>query len=69
MRFMVTVLLIMSFLFVFATHAYAYIDPGTGSMIIQGVLAAIAVCTVSIGIFWRRLKGFFGRLFGRKKDD
>lgn len=69
MKRMISALFFVSFPFVFVTHAYAYIDPGTGSMIIQGVLAAIAVCTVSIGISWRRLKGFFGRLFGRKKDD
>ncbi|MBC8459031.1 MAG: hypothetical protein H8D67_13640 [Deltaproteobacteria bacterium] len=46
-------------------NAYAYIDPGTGSMIIQAVIAAIAVASVSIGIFWRRLRAFFERLFGR----
>lgn len=56
-------------IFVFATQAYAYIDPATGSMIIQAVLAAIAAAAVSIGIFWRRLKLFVAGLFGRKKDQ
>ena len=46
-------------------NAYAYIDPGTGSMIIQAVIAAIAVASVSIGIFWQRFKAFVERLFGR----
>ncbi len=55
--------------FVFVNHAHAYIDPGTGSMLIQAFLAAIAVCAVSIGIFWRRLKDFWGRLFGHNKDE
>ena len=48
--------------------AYAYLDPGTGSMIIQAVIAAVAIASVSIGIFWRRLKSFFGRLFGRGEE-
>jgi hypothetical protein len=34
-------------------------------MIIQAVIAAIAAVSISIGIFWRRLRAFFGRLFGR----
>ena len=54
---------------VFSTNrAHAYLDPGTGSMLIQGVLAAIAAASVSIGIFWRRLRSFFGRR-NRGKDD
>ena len=53
---------------IFEKPAYAYIDPGTGSMIIQAVIAAVAVASVSIGIFWRRFRSFFGRLFGRGEE-
>ena len=51
--------------------AYAYLDPGTGSMLIQGLLAAIAAASVTIGIFWRRLRSFFGRknTKGNGSDD
>lgn len=52
----------------FTNRAHAYIDPGTGSMVVQAVIAAIAIASVSIGIFWRRLRSFFSRLFGSKKD-
>lgn len=41
--------------------ADAYLDPGTGSMVIQAVLAGIAVVSVSVGIYWKRIKLFFGR--------
>jgi len=44
-----------------ANPAHAYLDPGTGSMLIQGLLAAIAAASVTIGIFWRRLRSFFSR--------
>ena len=46
--------------------AYAYLDPGTGSMVIQALIAAVAAISVSIGIFWGRFKSFLGRMFGRK---
>ena len=49
--------------------ADAYIDPGTGSMVIQAVLATVAAVSVSIGIFWRRIRLFFDRILGRNKDE
>ena len=52
---------------VMARPAYAYIDPGSGSMIIQGIIAAIAAIGVTLGIFWQKVKDFLGRIFGRKK--
>ncbi len=54
--------------YIFVSHADAYIDPGTGSMVVQAVIAAVAAASVSIGIFWRRIRAFFGRLFGRDHD-
>ena len=52
-----------------ASPASAYLDPGTGSMLVQAVIAAVAAASVSIGVFRRRIRSFFGRLFGRKKDE
>jgi hypothetical protein len=45
----------------FATEpAYAYIDPGTGSIILQAVVGALA----AVALFWRlfliKVKTFFG---------
>jgi len=61
--------LVLSLLVFFPTIAYAYIDPGTGSMMIQALLALIATLSVSIGIFWRRIRSFFVRLLGREKKN
>ena len=55
--------------FVFVDRAHAYIDLGTGNMIIQGLIGAITACVVTISIFWYRLKDFWRRLFGRNKDE
>jgi len=41
--------------------ASAYIDPGTGSFIIQVVLAAIFGLAFYIKLSWRRIKKFFTR--------
>ena len=51
--------------------ALAYLDPGTGSFIIQMLVGAVLGGLVAIGVFWRRFKGWVGRLFGRKSggDD
>lgn len=35
--------------------AYAYIDPGSGSMILQGLLAALAAIAVTAKLWWHRL--------------
>ena len=40
--------------------AYAYLDPGTGSALLQGVLAALAAIVVTAKLYWHRLLRFFG---------
>ena len=52
---------------IFSTSAYAYLDPGSGSMIIQAIIALIAAVGVSMGIFKDRLRSYFNKLFSRKK--
>ena len=45
------------------TTAFAYFDPGTGSLIIQGLIGAVA----GIAVFWGQVKSFVRSLFTRKK--
>jgi hypothetical protein len=51
----------------FANEAHAYIDPGTGSIILQGLLAGIAAAMAAAGLYWARVKNFFSSLFSSKK--
>ena len=51
-----------------AEKASAYIDPGTGSMIIQAVIAAIAAVGVALAAFRERVVAFLARIFGRKGE-
>ena len=39
--------------------AYAYLDPGTGSMLISAVLGVAAALALAVKMFWYRLIGFF----------
>ena len=44
------------------SKAYAYIDPGTGSMILQGLIAGLMGVLFTIKIYWTRIKNFLFRL-------
>ena len=57
---------IVAILFVSASlPAYGYIDPGTGSLIIQGIIGAIAAAGVMLKIYWHKVRVFFSR--GQRK--
>lgn len=51
------------FLLVSAGNAHAYLDPGTGSAILQGILGALAAIAVALKLYWHR----FLRLIGLRK--
>jgi hypothetical protein len=40
--------------------AFAYLDPGTGSMLLQVVLGGIAALGVALKLFWYRIIAFLG---------
>lgn len=46
----------------------AYIDPGSGSMVLQMVVAALLGAAVTVKLQWRRLRGRFGRRPDDKPD-
>jgi hypothetical protein len=39
----------------------AYLDPGSGSMIIQILVGGLAAVGVAVKLYWRRLVGLFAR--------
>lgn len=39
--------------------AYAYIDPGTGSMLLQAIIAIVAGALVIIKTYWQHIKKLF----------
>lgn len=55
MRYFIAIVLL-----VLPLNAFAYLDPGTSSLIIQGLIAAIASVATGIGLFWHKIKKMFG---------
>jgi hypothetical protein len=51
---------------VFMTPAQAYLDPGTGSMLLSTLIALVATLIYSIKSFVFKIKSFIARLFGEK---
>ena len=45
--------------------AYAYLDPGSGSYILQLLVAGLLGASLAIRIYWRKIRAFVSRLFGR----
>jgi hypothetical protein len=41
--------------------AHAYLDPVTGSILLQGLLAGVAGVAVVLRLYWGRVKAFFRR--------
>ncbi len=48
---------------------YAYLDPGTGSYILQMALAAVLGSLFAIKMFWKRIVEFLKGLFSGKKNE
>lgn len=43
----------------YTSPAFAYLDPGTGSLLLQGLIGAIAVGAFTVKLYWQKFKGFF----------
>jgi hypothetical protein len=61
MRVLITVCLMLMI-----SDAVAYLDPGTGSMLLQVILGGIAAVGVAIKLYWHKLRAAYGMA---KKPD
>lgn len=52
---------------VFTPEAHAYIDPGSGSVLLQLILGGIAGIGVVAKLYWGRVKERYQSLFGKGK--
>jgi len=68
--FLLVVSLIVLFYIIAPNRIYAYLDAGTGSYIIQIIIAVAIGGAFGIKIFWRKIYGFFKSLsLKAKKND
>ena len=56
-------------LFLLVSEAHAYLDPGTGSIILQAILAFIAGCLSTISLWWGNFKNFFKKFLKLNKQN
>jgi len=62
--------LIILYYLILPSRIYAYLDAGTGSYIIQIIIAIAVGGAFGIKLFWRRIYGFFKNLSQKaKKND
>ena len=47
----------------------AYIDPGTGSFVIQAMVATLVGAAVALRLYWRRVKALLGVAVKAEDDD
>lgn len=59
--------IIMSLFLIFPQAAYAYIDPGTGSIIIQVLIGAVVSGLTLLGVYRTRVKTFLQKKFQTRK--
>jgi hypothetical protein len=61
---LLVICIILSFNFlVFPKFMYAYIDPGTGSYVLQLIIAALISISLVIKISWTKIKTFLLKIF------
>jgi hypothetical protein len=49
-------------------HAHAYIDAGTGSLILQALLGGAVGLSAFVKLYWYKLKEFFARVKAPKEE-
>jgi hypothetical protein len=50
-----------------AKAALGYIDPGTGSYVLQIAIAFLVGAAFSVKVFWKKISAFLRKTFSRKK--
>jgi hypothetical protein len=56
-------------LILLAEPAFAYLDPGTGSMLLQVILGGIAAIGVALKLFWHKIRVAIGLSKKPKPED
>ena len=56
-------------IFLIVTNAYAYLDPGSGSFILQAIIGFLADLSASFIYYWTKVKNFFLKLFKKNNND
>ena len=50
-------------------NAFGYIDPGTGSVIVQMIIGGLVGVGIAVKVFWYRIKSALSPSFKRNNGD
>ncbi len=50
-------------------RSQAYLDPGSGSFLIQLLIAGLVGAGFLVKVYWKKIKGLFSRSAAKKEDD
>ena len=64
-----TFILLFIYFFFVNTNAYAYLDPGTGSFILQAIIGFLAAISAGFLYYWNKVKNFFIKIFKKNNID
>jgi len=53
----------------FISDASAYLDPGTGSVVLQALIGALVGTGIAVKIYWVKLKYKFSSVFSKGNND
>lgn len=64
-------LLIIAVIYLFWSirKAHGYIDPGTGSYIIQVLIGGLLGAAFALKIYWKKVKAYFSNLFSKRTKE
>ena len=62
-------LFLLGIYFLSALNAFSYIDPGSGSYVLQILIASVLGILTLMKIYWSKLKTFFANFLVKKPDN
>lgn len=69
MKMLYLLLLIFITLISFTSNSFAYLDPGTGSIILQAIIGFFAAGIATLYFYWNKFKLLICKLFKREKKS
>jgi uncharacterized membrane protein len=55
---------------ILTSPAYAYLDPGTGSILLQALIGGVAASVTVVSLYYQRVKAFFiGKSAAKHVDE
>lgn len=51
------------------SKAHAYLDPGTGSIILQAILGFVAAAAATVSIYWEKFKSIINKVLKRSPKN